>query len=81
MKKLELKEIVMSLVGNINPIGQANTDNDRFENLKDLCELVDDLVVKIDDVYYKNKDSHEFSVKRASDYANKFLTDNLGIKE
>lgn len=81
MKKLELKEIVMSLIGNINPIGQANTDNDRFENLKDLCELVDDLVVKIDDVYYKNKDSHEFSVKRASDYANKFLTENLGIKE
>lgn len=81
MKKLELKEIVMSLIGNINPIGQANTDNDRFENLKDLCELVDDLVGKIDDVYYKNKDSHEFSVKRASDYANKFLTENLGIKE
>lgn len=81
MKKLELKEIVMSLIGNINPIGQANTDNDRFENLKDLCELVDDLVCKIDDVYYKNKDSHEFSVKRASDYANKFLTENLGIKE
>lgn len=81
MKKLELKEIVMSLIGNINPIGQSNTDNDRFENLKDLCELVDDLVGKIDDVSYKNKDSHEFSVKRASDYANKFLTENLGIKE
>ncbi len=81
MKKLDIREIVMSLIGNINPIGQANTDNDRFENLKDLCELVDDLVGKIDDVYYKNKDSHEFSVKRASDYANKFLTDNLGIKE
>lgn len=81
MKKLELKEIVMSLVGNINPIGETNTDNDRFENLKNLCELVDDLVGKIDDVSYKNKGSREFSVKRASDYANKFLTDNLGIKE
>jgi len=81
MKKLELKEIVMSLVGNINPIGDTNTDNDRFENLKNLCELVYDLLGEIDEVSYKNKDSHEFSVKRASDYANKFLTDNLGIKE
>lgn len=81
MKKLELKDIVMKLVGNINPIGETNTDNDRFENLKNLCELVDDLLGKIDDVSYKNKDSREFSVKRASDYANKFLTDNLGIKE
>lgn len=81
MEKLELKDIVMKLVGNINPIGETNTDNDRFENLKNLCELVDDLVGKINDVSYKNKDSREFSVKRASDYANKFLTDNLGIKE
>lgn len=80
MEKLELKDIVMKLIGNINPIGETNTDNDRFENLKCLCALVDDLVGQIDNVSYKNKDSHEFSVKRASDYADKFLTDNLGIK-
>ncbi len=78
---MEIQEIVMKLIGNINPNGETNTDNDRFENLKCLCDLVDILVGKIDYVSYKNKDSREFSVKRASDYADKFLTDNLGIKE
>lgn len=81
MKLLELQEIVMSLVGNINPIGETTTDNERFENLKCLCDLVNVLVGKIDNVSYSNKDSKEYSVKRASDCADKFLTDNLGIKE
>lgn len=81
MRKLELQEIVMSLVGNIDPIGETTTDNERFENLKCLCDLVNVLVGKIDNVSYSNKDSKEYSVKRASEYADKFLTDNLGINE
>ncbi len=28
------KEIIMTLVGPINPIGETNTDEQRFENLK-----------------------------------------------
>lgn len=71
----------MTLVGEIRPMGESNSDEVRFENLKCLCNLVDDLVGKIDDVSYRYKDSYESSVKRASEYADKFLTDNLGIKE
>lgn len=77
---MEIKEIVLKLVGKVNPVGETNTDNERFENLKVLCELVDELVGVIDEVNCKNKDSHEFSRKRAADYASNFLTNNLGIK-
>lgn len=77
---MEIKEIVLKLVGNVHPIGETRTDNANFENLKMLCELVDKLVGVIDSVNYANKDSHEFSRKRASEYARDFLTDTLGIE-
>lgn len=76
---MELREIVLKLVGRIEPRGETNTDNERFENLQTLCKLVNDLVIDIDDMAYRNKDSHEYSVKRASDYAQNFLTVTLGI--
>lgn len=72
-------EIVKKLIGPIRPVGETNTDNERFENLKNLCQLVDDLVTEIDSVGCDFKDSHEFSVKRASEYASKFLTDTIRI--
>jgi len=78
---MDHKEIVMRLVGPIDPIGETNTDNARFENLKVLCELVDDLVSAIDGVAYKHKDSYEYSRKRAADYASNFMTKNLGIPD
>jgi hypothetical protein len=73
-------EIVKKLIGKINPIGETNTDAERFENLKEVCKLIDELHIEIDDIAYRNKDSKEFSVKRSVDYINQFL-DNLGIKE
>lgn len=74
-------DVVKKLIGNINPIGEANTDNERFENLKELCTLVRDLISEIDTVSYRNRDSKEFSVKRAGDYAKHFLTKVIGIEE
>lgn len=81
MDEISYSAIVMRIVGPINPVGETNTDGARFENLKALCELVNDLVTKIDTVAYENKDSYEFSRKRAGEYAEKFLTKTLGIVE
>jgi hypothetical protein len=78
---MELKEIVMKLVGPINPIGETNADGRRFENLVTMCALVNDLVKEIDEVAYTNKDRSEFSMKRAGEYANKFLSKTLGIDQ
>lgn len=81
MEKLDMKEIVMKLVGRINPIGETITDESRLEALKDLCYLVNDLVAEINSVVICNRHSYESSRKIAADYAYKFLADNLGIKE
>lgn len=72
-------EIVEKLIGPIRPIGKSEVDSERFENLKEMCELVNNLVQKIDAVEYDNRGAHEYSVKQARDYAGKFLTDTLGI--
>lgn len=79
MKILTTKEIVETLIGKIRPVGETNTDTQRFENLKEMCELVNELVSEIDSVSYDFKDSYEHSVKKSSEYAKNFLTEKLGI--
>lgn len=81
MKELQLSEIVMKLVGSVQPAGKSEIDSERFENLKVLCELVNDLVTEIDNVSYINKDAYEHSVVKAKNYASNFLTKSLGITE
>lgn len=76
---MELKEIIKKLVGDITPIGETNQDDIRFENLKVLCNLVDDLVCEIDEVSFKFRHRNEFSMKRAGEYAGNFLTKTLRI--
>ena len=78
---MDLHEIVKKLVGKINPIGETTTDNERFENLRVLCDLVENLIIDIDNVNYQNKQSHEYSVKRAAEYADNFLSKKIGITE
>jgi hypothetical protein len=74
-------EVVKKLIGEIRPVGETNTDNERFENLKVMCDLVNNLILDIDDMAFTNKDAYQFSVKRASEYASNFLTKTVGIAE
>lgn len=76
---MDIHEIVLKLVGEIRPVGDTYEDEDRFDNLKVMTELVSRLVSDIDEVA-SNKDSTQFSVSRAGKYADKCLTD-LGITE
>ena len=77
---MELYDVVKKLVGEIDPVGETNEDDRRFENLKTLTELVDKLLSDIDYVNTRNSKRYEYSLKRAGDFASKFL-DNHGIKE
>lgn len=76
---MELYDVVVKLVGSISPVGETHTDNERFENLKVMTNLVDKLLTDIDDVI-PCKDRHEFSMKRAGEYADKFYN-KLGIED
>lgn len=78
---LNIESVVSKLIGSISPTGQHSVDLERLENLKEMCELVNTLVTRIDEIGYQNKDSQEASVKEIADYANNFLTETLGIKD
>lgn len=77
--KEEVLKVITSLIGDVNPIGETNFDNARFQNLQVLCGVVEELIVVIDNVSWKNKDAHEYSVKRAAEFADNFLSKKLGI--
>lgn len=79
-RKFSIIEIVENLVGEINPVGETKEDEVRFENLKVMCDLANNLISRIDDVAYKNKNRYEFSIKRSAEYAGKFLTEQIGIQ-
>lgn len=79
-KKFTVVEIVENLIGEITPIGETNEDEVRFENLKLMCDLANSLISKIDNVSYENKDRQEYSIKRAAEYAERFLTEQIGIQ-
>jgi len=74
---MDVHEIVKKLVGEIKPTGETHADNQRFENLKIMAELVDRLVFDIDNVG-SYKDRTEYSMNRAGQFADNFLAE-LGI--
>ena len=74
---MEIYEIVVKLIGPIEPIGETNADNERLENLKEMTNLVDILIYDIGSVI-KNKDRPEYSMKRAGKFADDFF-DALGL--
>jgi hypothetical protein len=74
------EEIVNKIIGNIDPVGETNTDNKRFANLQAQCELVQILIAQIEHVARYYTDSTAFSVKRAGNYADKFLKETINVK-
>lgn len=78
-EKFTILEIVETMVGKVMPIGETFEDDERFENLKKMCDITQGLIETIKHVSEKN--SYEYSVKRASDYAEKFLKERIGIQE
>lgn len=72
---MELKQIIQKLVGSITPAGESHLDTQRLENLKIMCELIEDLVYEVNYVA-RDKDRYESSMNKMGVYAQKFL-DNL----
>lgn len=79
MADMTMTRIVKKLVGNIQPAGAAHIDPERFENLKEMCKLVDDLTTEID-LVAQQVYSQQHSVKEMGKYANDFMKNQLGIQ-
>lgn len=78
---MNVTEIVKKLIGSVEPAGDSDIDEKRFENLKELCLLTSNLVGEISRVVDRNKNAHESSIQKIVQYADKFLKEELNIHE
>ena len=69
---MELYEIVMKLVGPVQPIGETRADEQRLANMKKLTELTDLLLGEIDDAVH-GADRVEASMKAIGIHARDFM--------
>lgn len=75
MKKLmKLNEIVMKLIGPVQPTGSHGTDAERLDNIIELARLIDQLLFEIHEAS-RSANSHEASMKSIGTYAHEFLTE------
>jgi len=70
-------DIVKKLVGKIRPVGESNTDAERLENLKEMCSLVEMLLMDIVDMEFDSRDDKQCSVRKCGDYAAKFINETI----
>ena len=78
---MELIDVVNKLVGNIEPIADASVDEERFENLKTYCSLINEMLMKIDNIACATEGSKLYSLKRVDDYLTNFFNNSLKIAE
>lgn len=80
MDKDVIYTVVCKIIGPIQPVGESNEDDRRFENLKVVTHLVDKLLFDINHVAV-NKTRSEYSMKRAGELASRFMRDVWLAKE
>jgi hypothetical protein len=71
---MELYDVVTKLIGPIQPVGETNEDEKRFKNLTVMTHLIDELLFDISRVS-SQKSRQEFSLKKAGEFASRFLSD------
>ena len=71
-------EIVMKLIGEVIPVGEQHTDDERFENLKDLIALAKDINELLVDIAKEERNAPEASRHRAGHTAYCYLRNQLG---
>ena len=67
-----LLEIIMKLNGQVNSVGESNSDEKRFENLKTLTDLHDKITREIYEASL-TADRYEASMKKIGKYAKEYL--------
>lgn len=70
----QLANMLMTLIGEVAPIGETNTDNDRYQNLIQLEGVIEHLLDEVEKVS-KCSDRYEFSMSRAGKQAVNWFSD------
>lgn len=66
-------DVVIKLIGNINPIGDESIDHKRLDNLKEMMSLVKLLIADIHEISYRNSTRQEDSIKKAVKLVDSFM--------
>ena len=69
---MEIVDVVRKLIGPIEPVGETYSDEERLENIKTMTALVDELLHDLNEVA-GYRVCHEYSKKKAGEYARSFL--------
>ena len=70
---MEMQDIVMKLIGPVQPTGDHGADQKRLENMKMLTELTDQLLFEIS-MAATNENRAEASIKAIGVHARDFLS-------
>ena len=70
----QLADMIMGLIGEVEPVGETNTDNKRFDNLIKLQKTVNNLLYEIYCVC-GYVDNVEYSMHRAGEKAVRWMKD------
>ena len=70
-------DVVKKLIGAIQPQGESHTDEIRFKNLEAMTYLIIKLIQDVDRVASENKGKQEHSIKKAREFAQKFLDEYI----
>jgi len=71
---LSVLDVAQKLIGPIDPVGESRTDEKRFQNLKQHCELIELLVQEVE-VVAMNQTRVEHSMRKAGEFAAHYLRD------
>jgi hypothetical protein len=74
---MELYDIVMKLVGPVQPAGETRADETRLKNMKELTKLIDKLLFEVS-AAVPAADRPEASMKAIGIHAKKFMEDVAG---
>lgn len=74
---MEIEEIVLTLIGPVQPTGRHDVDQDRLSNIRNLTELVDELLIEIKQAAVSGN-RIEASMKAIGKHASEFLE---GLRE
>ena len=74
MTFIDIYNVITKLVGPIEPVGESNADEKRYENLQTMTEVVGELLADIK-IVSRYVDRPEASMSKIGRYAQTFLKD------
>ncbi len=69
IKSISIIETIEELIGNIQPIGEINADNESFDNLKIYEEVASIMLYRIESIAYEYINSPQYSISRTGEEA------------